>query len=220
MPTPTRERPLRADAARNRLRILAAASTVFAERGLDVTLDDIARHAGLGVGTVYRRFPDREALVEALFDERMRATVDAARSALEQPDAWAALVDLLQQICERLAGDRGLHQLMLSSTYGQDRVAHHREELVPLLSELVRRAQEAGDLRAAFAAQDIPVLFLMMGAVADFSAEVAPDLWRRYFVVLVDGLRARPDQQEAPGIAPLATGQLDSAMCSHRMRRR
>src|SRR5829696_8551949 len=108
-------RPLRADAERNRARILAAATEVFAERGLDVTLDDIAAHAGLGVGTVYRRFADREALVEALFDERMQATIARLNAALQAPaeDAWEALVGVIRETCEAFARDRGLRQVML-----------------------------------------------------------------------------------------------------------
>src|SRR5690348_5121309 len=96
------ERPLRVDAARNRARILAAAAEVFAERGLDVTLDDIAAHAGLGVGTVYRRFADREALVDALFNERMTAKLGRFQAALEAPaeEAADALIAVLRFTCE------------------------------------------------------------------------------------------------------------------------
>lgn len=214
-------RPLRADAARNRVRILDAAREVFAERGLDVTLDDIARHAGVGVGTVYRRFASREALVEALFEDRLRVQVAQARAALEAPDAWTALVALLESTCRQLAVDRGLHQVMLSSEYGQDRVAVHRQELIPLISELVCRAQRDGHLRPEFTAFDIPVLFLMIASVADFSREVAPDLWQRWFAVVVDGLRARPPGDPAAPLTPgLQPADLDAAMVDYRVPRR
>jgi AcrR family transcriptional regulator len=85
-------RPLRRDAARNRQRILRAAAEVFTEHGLQASLDDVARHAGVGVGTVYRRFPDKEALAEALFEERLAALVGLAEQALAEPDAWVGLV--------------------------------------------------------------------------------------------------------------------------------
>ena len=85
-------RPLRRDAERNRQRILEAAAEVFTERGFAATLDDVARHAGVGVGTVYRRFPDKAALADALFDERIDALVTLAEQARDEPDAWAALV--------------------------------------------------------------------------------------------------------------------------------
>src|ERR1043166_6338645 len=87
-------RPLRVDAARNRERILAAASEVFADRGLDVSLDDIARHAGVGVGTVYRRFPTKEALIEALFDSHLAQLEALAENAVSYADSWDGLVAL------------------------------------------------------------------------------------------------------------------------------
>src|ERR1700694_3164569 len=91
------ERPLRRDAARNRLRILQAAREVFADRGLDASLDQIAAHAGVGVGTVYRRFPDKDALIDALFEERIGEIAAAAQRALSAPDPWEGLIGFLQQ---------------------------------------------------------------------------------------------------------------------------
>src|ERR1700730_8059433 len=94
---PASERPLRQDAERNRLRILQAAREVFADRGLDASLDQIAVHAGVGVGTVYRRFPDKDALIDALFEERIGEVAAAGQDALAAPDPWQGLVDFLQQ---------------------------------------------------------------------------------------------------------------------------
>src|ERR1700709_2058318 len=101
----TPERPLRKDAARNRERILAAAGEVFAERGLEVTLDDIAHHAGVGVGTVYRRFRDKEELIDALFDERMDAVLTVAEQALAVDDPWLGLEGFFVSILELQAVD-------------------------------------------------------------------------------------------------------------------
>src|SRR5215475_14728741 len=101
-------RPLRRDAERNRQRILRAASEVFTTRGLQASLDDVAQHAGVGVGTVYRRFPDKESLVEALFEERIQAMAALAEKALAEPDAWTGLVSFLEGACTQLATDRGL----------------------------------------------------------------------------------------------------------------
>jgi AcrR family transcriptional regulator len=95
MTSPTR--PLRRDAERNRQRILAAAGELFAERGLSVTLDDIARHAGVGVGTVYRRFPDKNELIDALFEDRLKALCAAAEAALASDDPWDGLVLFLER---------------------------------------------------------------------------------------------------------------------------
>src|SRR6516165_7497408 len=108
---PPAARPLRRDAERNRQRILRAAADVFTERGLQATLDDVAHRAGVGVGTVYRRFPDKEALVEALFAERLEALVGFAEQALADPDPWGGLVSFLERTVAVIAGDRGLRQL-------------------------------------------------------------------------------------------------------------
>ena len=109
-------RPLRRDAERNRQAILRAAAEVFTTRGLQASLDDVARHAGVGVGTVYRRFPDKESLAEALFEERIEAMVALAEKALAEPDSWTGLVSFLEGACTQLATDRGLHQLLMFAT--------------------------------------------------------------------------------------------------------
>src|ERR687889_852635 len=98
-------RPLRADAERNRARILAAASEVFAERGLDVSLDDIAAHAGVGVGTVYRRFPDKDALIDALFEDKIADVERVAREALEIEDPWEGFETFMRAVCRLQAED-------------------------------------------------------------------------------------------------------------------
>src|SRR3954447_9838578 len=97
---PVSDRPLRRDAERNRQRILTAAGELFAQRGLSVTLDDIARHAGVGVGTVYRRFPDKEQLIDALFEQRMEASRKIRTRAMGYSSTWQALVFWI----ERAAG--------------------------------------------------------------------------------------------------------------------
>jgi AcrR family transcriptional regulator len=183
---------LRADAVRNRARILAAAAEVFAERGLDVTLDDVAHHAGLGVGTVYRRFADKDSLVEDLFGERMLAARAKMEAALEAPDAWAALVGVLHGHCEEFAADRGLRQVMLSSTHGLGSLARGRQEIPLVMKKLVERAKATGTLRSDFEPSDALMMFVMVSAVIDFAGEIQPDLWRRYFEFFVDGMRARP----------------------------
>src|SRR5215467_385638 len=104
------ERPLRKDAERNRKRILHAAAEVFSERGLDATLDDVARRAGVGVGTVYRRFPDKQALVAELFTSRMDELAAAAEQACQARDPWEGLVSFLEYAAETMSGDLGLRQ--------------------------------------------------------------------------------------------------------------
>lgn len=189
-------RLLRRDAERNRQRILAAAAEVFTERGLEATLDDVARHAGVGVGTVYRRFPDKASLAGALFDERIDALVAMAERAQDQPDAWQALEWFLENSAEMLASDRGLFQLLMFAAHGHDRAAAARNRIRPAVDGLVKRAQAAGQLRADLAATDIPIIEFMLAAVAEYTRQVRPMLWRRYLPLLLDALR--PEHASGP----------------------
>jgi AcrR family transcriptional regulator len=206
-------RPLRRDAERNRQRILAAAQELFAERGLDVTLDDIAHHAGLGVGTVYRRFPSREHLVEVLFEQRIDELAAHADDALIQADSWQGLVDFLTHAAEAMAVNRGLHEVMVSSAYGHDRTASARERLTPTVSRLIARAQADGHLRPDFDTGDLVIVHVMLGAVAEYSQHVQPRLWRRYLALLLDGLRTERDTP-----SPLPEPALDEPAIDEAMR--
>src|SRR6201747_135225 len=109
MPAPT-SRPLRKDAAENRERLLTAASELFAERGLNVTLNDIAHHAGVGVGTAYRRFANKEEVIDALFEQRLMEVASVAQESLDDPDAWRGLVSFLERALHLRHGDQGLNE--------------------------------------------------------------------------------------------------------------
>jgi AcrR family transcriptional regulator len=199
----TAKRPLRRDAERNRQRILAAAAQVFTERGLDATLDEVARTAGVGVGTVYRRFPDKEALVAALFRDRIDNLVTVAETACAAADPWQAVVSYLEYAAAAMAGDTGLRQLMMFGTYDRDQVCYARDRMRPVISRLVQRAQAAGDLRADFEATDVKMIAFMLASLAEYAADVTPDVWRRYLAMLVDGLRpSRGDASPLPVPAP------------------
>lgn len=198
-------RPLRKDAERNRLRIIAAAREVFRERGFEATLDDIAHHAGLGVGTVYRRFPNKEQLIESMFAERMSEIIDMAKAALADPDPWRAFIGFLEAVTELMASDRGMHDMMVSTAFGRDQVARARDQLMPLGVDLVQRAKDTGTLRADFELEDVIVLLKMCGAVVAYTEHVTPGLWRRYFTLLVDSLRGKPGEPTPlPCAAPTA----------------
>lgn len=184
------KRPLRADAARNQARILDAARAVFAKRGLEVPLDDIANHAGVGVATLYRRFPDRESLVAALFELEMRNTVELARTALAADSPWEGFVGLLRAMFRGVAEDKGIRQAFLSSRNGLGAANTSRDELMGLLALVVRRAQDNGSLRTDITAHDIPALMLMVGVVADFASDVRHSIWERYCELLIDSLAA------------------------------
>ena len=204
-------RPLRRDAERNRQRILAAAAQVFTERGLDATLDEVARAAGVGVGTVYRRFPDKEALVAALFRERIDNLVTVAEEACAAADPGQAIVSYLEYTAAAMAGDTGLRQLMMFATYDRDQVCYARDRMRPVISKLVERAQASGDLRRDFEATDVKMIAFMLASLAEYTAAVTPDVWRRYLAMLIDGLRpSRGDASPLPVPAPTARelGQL------------
>ena len=199
------DRPLRRDAERNRQRILAAAAEVFTERGLDATLDEVARAAGVGVGTVYRRFPDKDSLVSELFRDRIDALVTVAEEACEAADPWRGLVDFLEYIASAMAGDQGLRQLMMFGTYDRDQVCYARDRMRPVMTRLVERAQASGDLRPDFQATDVKMIAFMLASIAEYAAAVIPQVWRRYLAILVDGLRpARDGVTELPVPAPTA----------------
>jgi AcrR family transcriptional regulator len=215
-----RVRPLRRDAEQNRQRILRAASEVFTTRGLHATLDDVARQAGVGVGTVYRRFPDKEALVDALFEDKLQALVAQAERALEAPDSWTGLVTLLERAGEMLTVDRGLLEILMYATYGQDRVSRARARMQPVVTRVVERAQRDGKVRADLRPTDVPFIEFMLTAAAEYAAQVQPGIWRRYLALILDGLRpSRADTTPLPGDA-LTPEEMVITMRSVSQRRR
>lgn len=203
--SPLPDRPLRRDAERNRQRILEAAQEAFAEDGLAVTLDEIARRAGVGVGTVYRRFPDKEQLIDALFEARVRAIAALAEASLEHDDAWDGFVNFLEGATALHACDRGLKEVALSGAHGLERVARARRLMIPLVTQLVERAQAQGTLRPDVVATDVPLLQIMLGSLSECAREVDPEIWRRFVGIITDGLRTRrdgPSPLAEPGLAP------------------
>jgi AcrR family transcriptional regulator len=220
MGVPTADRPLRADAARNRERLLRAAEELFAAHGLDVTLDDVARRAGLGVGTVYRRFPTKEHLIEALFEDKITALAERAEAAAREPDPWAALVRFLADVCTRQAADRGLREVALGTRHTPPPIAVARDRLVPALTELFTRAKRSGQLRDDVHPTDIPALLVMIGAVTDFAHGTRPALWQRYLNLLIDGLAARREVARPLPTESLNEEELHAAMSAFHLKRR
>jgi len=206
-------RPLRKDAERNRQRILEAAREVFAERGLGVSLDDIAKHAGVGVGTVYRRFPDKELLIDALFEDRVGEILNAASESLDVKDPWLAVAGFLQRALELQVEDRALKELLLSTTESHARIEHARRRIQPVIATLLERAQRAGVLREDLAVSDLVLIQHAIGEVADYSREAAPEVWRRMLVIALDGLR--PDRRR---VTPMPVAPLDDEQISCSMR--
>ncbi|MGC0373021.1 TetR/AcrR family transcriptional regulator [Streptomyces sp. SAI-229] len=204
-------RPLRADAERNRQRIIVTARKVFAQRGLEVTLDDIAREAGLGVGTVYRRFADREALVEAIFETEIQRIIALAEEALKREDAWDGLVHLFMAIGQDFADDRGLREFFLEGAHAETRVASARDHITPAISAVIARAQEDGSLRDDIEPTDFALIQIMLGAATQHTRSVTPDLWRRYLTLILDGLRTHRDAPSPLSHRALTQGELDQS---------
>jgi AcrR family transcriptional regulator len=203
---------LRADAARNRQRILDAARVAFASRGLNVSMDEIARVAHVGVGTVYRRFADKEELIEALFDDELDQLADLARRASEIEDPWEALSTFIASMVGRQSLDRGLKELLLGGEHGRERIARKRELMGPLIAAMVARAQASGQLRNDVDASDFSLMQIALAAIGDYTRDVNPDAWCRCLTLLIDGLKQRD------GLTQMPTGPLDAAQADCAMR--
>ncbi|WP_197380829.1 TetR/AcrR family transcriptional regulator [Mycolicibacterium mengxianglii] len=202
---------LRKDAERNRRRIIQAARELCVTRGLEATLNEVAHHANLGVGTVYRRFPTKEALFEAIFLDGIDQLVTLAEAALEAEDSWEGFAWFVWSMCELTATDRGLREIAFSKAYCGGRVDLGRTQLEPRISKLVERAKRDGYLRPEVSSTDMPLCGLMTGAVSEYSGDVSADLWRRYVSILLEGMRCRP-AQERLAVDALTQVELHTAM--------
>ncbi|WP_027332005.1 TetR/AcrR family transcriptional regulator [Mycolicibacterium tusciae] len=207
----TPRRGLRKDAELNRQRILTAARELFAVRGLEATLNDVAHHANVGVGTVYRRFATKEELLEAIFEESIDQVVELAKTALHVENSWEGFVWFVEHLCAMTAQDRGLREMVCSKAYGGYRVECARLRLDPHVSRVVERARDDGYLRPDIESSDIPILNLLAGTVSEWAGHVDPELWRRYVALLLDGMRDRKGQKPIAVDALCAKG-LDEAM--------
>ena len=189
-PTPAPARGQRADARRNRERVLVAARDQFAERGLDAQMDDIARAAGVGVGTVYRHFPTKESLLEALAQQKFDAKAQAAREALDIEDPWEAFVYFMSSATRITAGDLALSEAM-GQLPGLCRQAAERAGLGDLVAEVVERAHASGQLRADIGPDDIPSLVSGIGHAVHAGDRGAPAMsWDRYLEIILAGVRS------------------------------
>ncbi len=205
------ERPLRADAARNRALILDTARRVFAERGIGATLNDVAREAGVGVGTVYRRFADKEALLAALRADKFTALRALAAEAQQVDDPREALRGYLREVVALRVRDRLINEVVAASPHDHETLREERERLSEDVERVIARARAVGAVREGFAARDVPVLTLMVGALADRSALVDPEAWRRYASLLVDAV-CPPEEQTPMRGAPFDERQLPLVM--------
>jgi AcrR family transcriptional regulator len=204
------ETPLRRDAAANRERILDTARRLFSEQGLDASMDDVARGAGVGAGTLYRRFPTKEALVDAILGEVLERYHAFSLEALRQEDAFAGLELLLQQTVRLQIENRAFLDVIALRLRDEPQLAAARERVRPLIEQLVTKAQAQGELRADLAPADVQVLVWELGRMVESTGGLAPELWRRYLALALDGLRAeaaRPLPHPPP-----TSAELDRAM--------
>ncbi len=208
--------PGRKDAALNRERLLAAASELFAERGLTVTLNDIAHHAGVGVGTAYRRFPNKEAVMDALFEKQLSDVAELAEEALHDADAWHGLVSFLEGSLDMQFGDRGLNQIMNAPILGLDRIQAARDQIAPLIKKLVDRAVHERVVRPDLDQSDLIFIQLALSAIMDSSRAIAPDLYRRYLTMFLDGIKADRRAFTALPANALSAAQTHDAMTGRR----
>src|SRR3954447_24943392 len=183
------DRPLRADARRNREKVLVAARTVFSEHGRDAQMDDVARRAGVGVGTVYRHFPTKEALIEALMVAAFEAIAAQAEAALEVEDPWEAFTSVLWQGAEIMAADRALSEVFASTPGAMESAMPTVEGLTKTMAVLIRRAQAAGVLREDMIVDDVPMFMCGIGLGAR-KTHPCPDAWKRHVAIVIDGLRS------------------------------
>ncbi|MDQ3742445.1 MAG: TetR/AcrR family transcriptional regulator [Actinomycetota bacterium] len=178
---------MRADAVRNRAKIVQAAKAAFAETGLQTQMEDVARRAEVGVGTVYRHFPTKDALVRALIFDKMARLADIAAEALaSDADEWSALESVFWRAGEDHSDDRALREVVSSQPQAVFQQAAEETQLAPRMAELVSRAQAAGVARPELEAQDVPLVMCGLAAVVQSGRD-----WRRYLTFMLDGFRAR-----------------------------
>lgn len=178
------QRPPRADAQQNRSRILAAAHTRFAADGLATAMDDIARDAGVAVGTLYHHFGNKDALLEAVVRASLQEVAAYLQTLLSEPDPWTAVERLLHYFAERQVQDRAFKDLIGAQPTLRASTTATKRELGPLMHQILGRAQVAGQLRADVVAGDIP---LLLAGLAE--SEQAPAFHQRYLAIILNGLR-------------------------------
>ena len=188
--------PLRADAERNRERIIGAARALFAERGIEVTMEEVARRAGVGVATLYRRFPTRADLVAGAFEEKMWRFADGARMALTDPDPWHGFCRYVRSLCAMQAADRGFSDVLTMTFPSVARFEAARVQAFADFSELTKRAREAGSLREDFVPEDLIILLMASAGVVAATGKAAPRSAPRLIGYLLQAFAA-------PGAAPL-----------------
>jgi AcrR family transcriptional regulator len=182
------DRALRGDAARDRQRVLTAAAQVFGERGLATSLDEVARAAGVGVGTVYRRFPSQERSVDARFEDKVEFMVVLADEAATFDDPWEGFAYFIKGALEWQVENRGLRCVLVRSELPRAAAATTRDTVAPILTAIVERVQVTGKLRPDVVVSDVLMLVTMLVAVFDYVDLHDPELGPRSMALMLDAL--------------------------------
>jgi AcrR family transcriptional regulator len=189
--TATAERPLRADAVRNQAKVLAAARETFAHEGLDAEMAAIAARAGVGVGTVYRHFPTKAALLTALTEAHFgRLAEIGERAAARGGPPWEVVERMLWDAAEHTSDDHGMCEVLARAPKEAGELPAARR-LRELTARLVEDAKADGSMRADATADDVAMMMCGFGRIAAAQQSGAPMDWRRYLRLMLDGLRAR-----------------------------
>jgi len=204
----------RRDAERNRQKLLDAGREVFAEDP-EAPLDEIARRAGVGIGTLYRHFPTRDALVEVIYAEHIDEVLAAAEKAADAESPWDGLVAFLEQVLELQARNLPLRGVFLRHSTDAA-LAERRRRIQPALARLVARGREEGEVRDDFTVGDLSLALWSFAPIFEATSGVAPEVWRRHLRILLDGMR--PVAATPQSVRPLAGRQLDAAIHALRTR--
>jgi AcrR family transcriptional regulator len=200
---------LRADAERNRERVLSAARQVFAEQGLDASTNEIARRAGVGVATLFRRFPTRDDLVGAVFADKMSAYAAAVDDALTDTDPWQGFCGFIERVCQMQADDRGFADVLTMTFPTAKALEEERDRTARALAALLDRAKATGRLRGDFAHQDVPLILMANAGVVTATRDAAPEAWRRLVGYLLQSFAA---EAARPLPDPPTTSQMYRAL--------
>lgn len=198
--TEERVRDLRADAQRNRERIIAAAFEVFGEQGLEASTAEIAQRAGVGEATLFRRFASKDDLIQAIVETQMDAVIEIAADCLADPDPGAGFERFLYEMIERSVGDRAVTDAAKDQCMMKAALDGRRRAILGAMTELLKRAQEAGAVRADLSGTDVGLLINAASATADMPFPgLRDDLWKRYLRIILDGLRPQGASKLRPG---------------------
>jgi AcrR family transcriptional regulator len=204
---------LRADAQRNLVRVLDAAREVFAEQGIDAPVTDIADRAGVGVATIFRRFPTKDDLLAAVVEQRTEQMIEAADVALESSDPGAALRRFLETLAAMQIHDVCWCDAAGTDLFDRDGVRELTDVLVGKIGELLTRAQTAGQVRSDLRALDIPVLLMAVAKSGLMLEGAVPGAWKRYLGIILDGLR--PEAARPLPRRPLSRRDFEAARRGH-----